>query len=42
MMDTSDPNDFQQELDIYSARAKALDKERLEKMKGFLLTDKGL
>ncbi len=42
MMDTTDPNDIQQELVMYQGRAKAQDKARQEKMKGFLLTDKGL
>lgn len=42
MMDTSDPNDIQQEYIMYQARAKKQDQARQDKMRGFLLTDKGL
>lgn len=42
MMDTSDPNDIQQEYVMYTARAKKQDQARMDKMKGFLLTGKGL
>jgi tetratricopeptide (TPR) repeat protein len=40
LLNTEDPNDIQKEYVMYSGRAKAAEKQRLQKMQGFLLSDK--
>ena len=38
-LDTSDPNDIQQEIMQLKAKQKAMEKQNLQKLQGFLLRD---